>query len=304
MTDAELTIGGRRVAVSRHEKLLWPDAGITKGELCAYWATVADAALPHLRDRPLTLRRFPDGIAGPTFYAKAAPGHFPPWIPRVELDKRDGGTVAHPAVTEPAALVYLANQAALEFHPANVRAGSLDAPDQLVLDLDPPEGMDVAVLRAAARLLRGICREVGLTAFVKTSGSRGYHVVVPLQAVATTADVAGLAAALAAEAARRDRERLTTEFRKSGRGERLYLDTGRNGYAQTAVAAYSPRALPGAPVATPLDWSELSTFGPRDHNLRSVVRRLAQIQDPWAAFGEDAADPHEAMRRLGEPASR
>lgn len=299
MNAAELSVGGRRVAVSRHEKVLWPDAGITKGELCAYWATVADAAFPHLADRPLTLRRYPDGIEGGTFYAKSAPDYFPDWIPRLELAKRDGGTVAHPSAAEPAALVYLANQAALELHPANVRAGALDEPDQLIVDLDPPEGMDLAVLRAAARLLRDLCAEVGLTAFLKTSGSRGYHVVVPLDATAPTGEVAALAAGLAAEAARRDPGHLTTEFRKAGRGDRLYLDVGRNGYAQTAVAPYSPRALPGAPVATPLDWSELSAFGPRDHDLRSVVRRLAQKDDPWAGMPAAAGSAGAASARLG-----
>jgi len=295
---AEIEAGGRRVRVSRPEKALYPEAGITKRDLAEYWAGIAEVALPHYRDRALSVERYPDGVGESGFYQKHVPDHWPDWIRRVELPK-EGGTVVHAVVEEAATLVYLADQGAITPHLALARLEAPDRPDRLVIDLDPSDD-DFAKVQDAARAARDLFAALEARAFVQTTGSRGLHVVLPLDRSAGFEEARDFAHAFAERLAAADPERFTTEQRKAERGRRVYLDVQRNAYGQTAVAPYAPRARPGAPVATPLDWDEAlaAGTGPRDWDVRAIPRRLGQKADPWARIDRHAASAETLARRL------
>jgi bifunctional non-homologous end joining protein LigD len=280
-----------RVQVSNPDKVLFPDDAITKGDLVAYYRTVAPRMLPLVSGRPVTMQRFPDGIGRGGFLQKQIGRHFPDWFERVTAPNRRTrqGTVrdevTYPICRHPDDLAYLANQGCITPHVWLSRTPDIHHPDQMVFDLDPASD-DLGVLRLAAASLRGLLAELGLAAFLKSSGSRGLHVVVPLVRAADTDTVKVFSIAVTEALAARHPDELTTEGRIANRHSRLYLDIGRNGYAQTMAAPYAVRALPGAPVSVPLDWSELDDWVPGQHTLRNIADRLA-APDPWA--GMDAA---------------
>ena len=290
-----------RVQVTHPEKVLFPDDGITKGELVAYYRTVAPRMLPLVGGRPVTMQRFPDGIGRGGFLQKQVGRHFPDWIERVTAPNRRTrqatvrDQVTYAVCRHPDDLAYLANQGCVTPHVWLSRAPDIHHPDQMVFDLDPASE-DLGVLRLAASALRGLLEELGLAAYLKTSGSRGLHVVVPLVPEAETDTVKVFSIAVAEALAARHPDDFTTEGRIANRHGRLYLDIGRNGYGQTMAAPYAVRARPGAPVSVPLDWSELDGFQPGRHTLRDIADRLA-APDPWA--GMDAA-----ARRLDQAGAR
>jgi bifunctional non-homologous end joining protein LigD len=290
-----ISAGRRIVRVARPDKPLFP-SGITKAELARYYADVAPAMLPHIAGRPLNLERYPDGIDGPRIIQQRAGGHFPAWIRRVTVPKR-GGTVAHVVASDAATLVYLADQACITLHAWLSRADRLDRPDRLIFDLDP-SGEAPEAVRSAARDLGALLRDLGLEPFAMATGSRGYHVVVPLQRRADFQTVRGFARDVARVAAARD-PRLTLEQRKAARGGRILVDVLRNAYAHTAVAPYSVRARDGAPVAMPLRWEELlqPATRPDSWTLHTVPSRIARDGDPWA-------DIRSCARTLGAPQRR
>jgi bifunctional non-homologous end joining protein LigD len=275
------------VTITNPDKALFPD-GLTKAGLAAYYERVADVMLPHVRGRPLHMQRFPDGIDGPELQQKQAPDYFPGFVDRVEVPRRRGGTVTHATIENADTLVYLAGQACITPHVWLSRADRLECPDQLIFDLDPPGG-DLGPARDAARRLRSLLAEANLAAFLKTTGSRGYHVVTPLDRSAGFDEVRRFARRVAGELADRVPDRFTVEQRIAARGGRLYLDTARNGYAQTAVAPYAVRAVDGAPVACPLEWDELGRVDPQGFTVRNLFRRLARRPDPWADMTRAAA---------------
>jgi bifunctional non-homologous end joining protein LigD len=299
----KLIFGSLVVETSNEDKLYFPDDGITKGDLLDYYRDVADTMLPYLEGRPLTMHRFPDGIRGEDFYHKEAPDYFPDWIERVMV-KKEGGSVHHVLVQKAASLVYIANQGCITPHVWLSRRDRIDHPDQLIFDLDPP-GDGFAAVKHAARELRELLEGLGLAVFVKTTGSRGLHVLAPLDRSADFDTVRAFARGAARFLAARHPDRLTTEVRKEKRGGRLFLDTARNAYAQTAVAPYAVRALPEAPVAAPLDWDELGDSGltARRYTLRNVRRRLGQREDPWKGMMRHAHSltrPRAKLDRLLE----
>jgi bifunctional non-homologous end joining protein LigD len=301
LKDGPVPVGGRTVQVSSVAKPFFPEAGLTKGDLLAYYRDVAEVMVPHLRGRPLNLQRFPNGVDGHGFWQQGVADHFPDWVRTVTVERRGrGGTVEHVVCDDAATLLYLANLATVTFHAWTSRVEHLARPDMAVIDLDPDPGQGLDVIRAAARAVRAACREVGLVPFLQTSGSRGYHVVVPLAPGPDVEVVKEFAAGLAALVAARDPRRLSVEWRKAKRQGRLLLDTARNGYAQTAVAPYSVRPRPDAPVATPIDWDELGRVEPRGYTLSNLRRRLARKPDPWAAMADHAADFDPARARLDE----
>jgi bifunctional non-homologous end joining protein LigD len=275
------------VTITRPGKVLFPD-GLTKADLASYYERAAEVMLPHVRGRPLHMQRFPDGIEGPELQQKQVPAYFPEFVDRVEVPRRRGGAVTHATIESADTLVYLAGQACITPHIWLSRADRLDCPDQLIFDLDPPGG-DLAPARDAARRLRSLLEEVKLTTFLKTTGSRGYHVVAPLDRSRSFEEVRAYAREVAKELADRVPGRFTVEQRIAARGGRLYLDTARNGYAQTAVAPYAVRAIDGAPVACPLEWDELGRVDPQRFTVRNLFRRLARRTDPWAEMARAAA---------------
>ncbi|MFH9982447.1 non-homologous end-joining DNA ligase [Streptomyces sp. NPDC017179] len=280
MTTAEIQAGNRTVEIKRADKDLFPDDGITKADLAGYYRRVGRRILPHLRGRPLMLERYPDGIGGGRFMQKETPDHFPGWVHRCELPKEDG-TVTYPVCDDLASLLYLVDQACVTPHRWLSRADRPDNPDRLVFDLDPPDG-DFASVRKAAALLHELLDELGLPSGLMTTGSRGLHVLVPLDRRAGFDEVRAFAHGVAGLLAGRHPDRLTTAPRKQARKGRLYLDVQRNAYAQTSVTPYAVRALPGAPVAAPLGWAELDDpgLGPRRWTLATIDARLKD-DDPW-----------------------
>lgn len=293
--------GHLSVETSRESKVLFPDKKITKGDLIDYYEKVSEYALPHLEDRPLVMQRFPDGIASDGFFHKQVPDHFPDWIERVRVKKK-GGAQDLVVCGNRATLVYLADQACITLHRWLSRTGGLGDPDQLVVDLDPP-GDDFAQVRRAARDCRALLDELQMPSFVMTTGSRGLHVVVPLDGSMDFDFVRSLARDLARCLARRHPGRLTVEQRKNKRKGRVYVDVARNAYAQTAVSPYSVRALPGAPVAVPVRWSEIEkgrVRTSRDYTIENVFRRLGRIEDPWKDFRRRRISAKAARSRLSD----
>lgn len=291
--------GQYTVETSNEDKVFFPDAGLTKGDLIDYYERVADAMLPHLRDRALALERYPDGLRGEGFYQKQADDYFPDWVATTRVRKEQGGTQDLVVCDKQATLVYLANLACLTLHTWLSRTGDPDHPDLLVIDLDPPDGSFGRVVRAARRC-RELLDELDLPAYVKTTGSKGLHVTVPLDRSEPFDTVRAFARDAMALLAERHPDDLTIEQRKEKREGRVYLDTGRNAYARTAVAPYAVRARPGAPVAAPLEWSELGSLerGAQSYTVQNVIRRLGQRGDPWEKLRHHSHSISPAARRL------
>jgi len=254
--------------------------------------------LPHLRDRPLTLERYPNGIKTKRFFQKEVSSYFPQWIRRVTV-KKVGGTVTHVVCNDTATLVYLANQACITPHIFLSRTDKLDIPDQLVFDLDPP-GDDFDVVRSTATEFKQLLDELQLPAFLKTTGSRGLHVVVPLQRRENYDAVRAFGREVAAIVVSRAPRERTMEQLKANRGGRIFIDTNRNGYAQLVAPAYAVRARKGAPVSVPLDWSELrkKTVRSNSFTIRNVFERLDRVPDPWADFWDSGVSLNKARRHL------
>ncbi|MGH3122856.1 MAG: non-homologous end-joining DNA ligase, partial [Streptosporangiaceae bacterium] len=305
-TREQLKVGRLTVALSNTGKVLFTDGGITKGELIGYYQAAAEQMLPYLRERPLAMARYPDGITGERIFQKNVGRHFPDWIPRVDVDKQ-GGHLSQVVCAKAADLVYLANQACIELHPFLSRVerprhpgqhshpgepaepDQLHRPDMLIFDLDPPDGGHFEAVRTAALRLREILEDLGLAAFVKTTGSKGLHVQVPLNGREEFGPVREFARQVAEVLAAAEPDLVTVEQRKDARHGRVYADIMRNAYAQTAVAAYSVRARPHAPVATPVSWDEVAdpALAADSFTLRAMPDRLAQLAkagDPWAGM--------------------
>ena len=305
-----VTSGGVTVQLSHLDKVFFPDEGLRKGDLVDYYRMVAPRMLPYLRERPVVMGRYPDGVTGEAIIQKNVSRHFPDWVTRVEVPRLGrGGAVCQVVVDRAETLIYLANQACIELHVLLSRAGALDRPDQLVFDLDPTADAEDAfdeARRCALDLRRLLEEDLGLTAYVKTTGGKGLHVHVPLRADEGFDPVREFAREVAELMVGRDPDRLTVQQRVDQRGKRLYLDLQRNGYAQMAVAPYSVRARPGAPVATPLHWAEAedADLNPRRFTMRTIGDRLATTQDPWAGMSRHRHGLTAARRRLKSLAGR
>jgi bifunctional non-homologous end joining protein LigD len=283
--------------ITHPEKLLFPDDGITKGEVAAYYEAVAPYMLPHLSGRPVTMERFPGGINAKGFMQKDVVKGFPEWLERVEVEKR-GGTTHYPIVRDLRSLLWLANQNCITPHVWSSRAPALTRPDLCVFDLDPSRD-EPEVLRAATLSVRDLLAELGLRSWLKTTGSKGYHIVVPVDAKAGYEQVWTFAQGVAIVLAKRDPRHLTLEFIKADREGRILIDTGRNGPGATFAAAYALRARQGAPVSAPCTWAELESGAatPRAFRLREMAARVASVGDLWS-------DLHAHEQSLSEPLAR
>jgi bifunctional non-homologous end joining protein LigD len=295
--------------ITHPEKVLFPpanpggnEAGITKGELAAYYEAVAKLMVPHIRARPITMERYPAGIGKKGFFHKDVSKGFPPWLERVEVPKKDG-TVHHPLVADTRSLMWIVNQNCITPHVWTSRAPNLYYPDVCVFDLDPSREDEPDVLRAAAIALRDLLTELGLPSWLKTSGSKGFHIVASLDGKTRMGEVAGFAHRVGTVLVKRYPKQLTQEFSKADRGGRILVDTGRNGYSATFAAAYAVRARPGAPVSAPCTWEELEqgTVGPRTFTLRTMPSRLDRIGDVWSDLlrrRRSLKGPTERLKRM------
>jgi bifunctional non-homologous end joining protein LigD len=286
--------------ITHPEKVLFPDDGITKGELAAYYEAIAPFMLPHVHGRPVTMERYHRGIGMPGFFQKDVSKGFPDWLERAEVPKK-GGTVHHPLICDTRSLLWLANQNSITPHVWVSRVPDLYQPDICVFDLDPSED-GPHDLAAVALELRDLLLELNLKSWVKTSGSKGFHIAVPLDRTAGYGDVAGFAHAVGRILVSRDPDRVTQEFSKADRGGRILIDTGRNAYSATFAAAYAVRAKPGAPVSAPCTWREVERgeAGPRTFTLRSMAARTAHVGDLWKDMldqGQSLGEAAEQIRR-------
>ncbi len=268
--------------ITHPEKVLFPDEGVTKGELAAYYETIAPILVPHIRARPVTMERFPKGIGDEGFLQKNVVRGFPAWLERVEVPKK-GGTVNYPLIVDARSLLWVVNQNTITPHVWTSRVPELDRPDLCVIDLDPSDE-DPESLREGALAVRDRLAELGLESWVKTSGSKGFHIVVPLDGAIGYGPVAGFAHRLGASLVARYPELFTQEFAKVDRGRRILVDTGRNGPGPTFAAVYAVRARPGAPVSAPCTWAEIEErrVGPRTFTLRGMAARMEEVGDLWS----------------------
>jgi bifunctional non-homologous end joining protein LigD len=289
---------GERNVITHPEKVLFPDDGITKGELASYYESIASVMLPHMRARPVTMERYPRGIGSQSFWQKDVSKGFPDWLQRVEVPKK-GGTVNHPIVTDTRSLLWLANQNSITPHVWTSRAPDLYHPDICVFDLDPSEE-NPSTLRDAALALRGLLEELGLPTWVKTSGAKGFHIVVPLDRKSDFGQVSRFTQAVGALLVARDPEHLTQEFSKKDRGRRILIDTGRNAYSATFAAAYAVRARPTAPVSAPCTWEEIEngTVAPGTFTLRTMAERMTKVGDLWSDMRKRRRSLDRAIAKL------
>ena len=289
--------------ITHPEKVLFPDDGITKGELAAYYEAMAPLMLPHLKGRPLTMERYPSGIGKKGFWQKDVSKGFPEWLRRVDVPKKDG-LVHYPIVTNTKSLLWVTNQNTITQHVWTSRVPDLYHPDICVFDLDPSRD-DATAVRSAAIALRDLLEELGLPSWIKASGSKGFHIVVPLDGETPMGDVAHFANLAGTLFVNRAPDRLTQEFSKADRRGRIYVDTGRNGYGATFAAAYAVRARRGAPVSAPCTWEELERgeVTPTTFTLRTMRGRVEKVGDLWAGMrrrGRSLKRAMEKLRRLME----
>jgi len=290
---------GRELRLSNLDKPYWPDEGITKGDLLAYYHNVAPLVLPHLRDRPLTMLRMPDGIAGEAFYEKRVPSHAPDWLPTARVPGEDRKPIDMVMAQDLASLLYVINLGCIELHPLHSRSSTLDYPEFALFDLDPFEPYTFADVRAVARLIKVVLDGLGLRGYPKTSGATGMQVHVPLEPVHPYAGVRAFVEQVGRLLVRAYPEKVTMAWPVGERAGKVFVDHQMNRRGANIASVYSVRPRPGAPVSTPLDWEELdSDLEPGDFRIDNVWERLAQ-GDRFAPMLTDRQTLDAAMEALG-----
>jgi DNA ligase D len=288
----ELTVPGpegeRTVRVSNPDKVYFPDRGITKRQIVEYYLAVSEPLLGVLAQRPVTLKRFVDGVSGEAFYAKRVPKGAPAWVDSVEITFPSGRTASEVCPTEPAVLAWAANLGTFDFHPWPVRRPRVDHPDELRVDLDPQPGTDFTDAALVAAVLREVLAEAGLVGYPKTSGGRGIHVAVRIRAQWSFVQVRRAVIALAREVARRIPQRATVSWWKEERGQRVFLDFNQAARDRTIASAWSVRGTPRATVSMPVQWDDLTDVHPDDFDVLTVPTLLAQRGDPHAELDSES----------------
>ena len=295
-------VAGREVAISNPGKVLFPEAGYTKLDLVRYYLAVADGALRGAGGRPNVMVRYPNGIGEEFFYQKRAPASRPPWIEVVSLKFPSGRTAEEVVVRDAATLAWLANLACLELHPHPVRADDLDHPDELRVDLDPVPGVEWDQIRQVARVAQAALDQAGLTGWIKTSGSRGLHVIVRIERRWGFDQVRRAALALAREVERRAPAIATSKWWKEER-HGVFVDYNQNAKDRTVASAYSVRPKPDARVSAPIAWDELDSCDPADFTLATMPARFAKVGDPHAGI-DDRAGSLDALLELSAKQER
>jgi DNA ligase D len=276
--------GDREVGLSNPSRVLWPEQGITKRDLAEYLVAVAEPFLAANGARPVSLQRYPDGVDGESFFSKNPPRGAPDYVDAVTVTYNSGRRHPQLVITEIAAAVWAAQMNTVVFHPWASLADDTDNPVELRIDLDPQPGTDFADAVAVAPALRDVLAEAGLDAWIKTSGSRGLHVFCPIEPRHEFLDVRHAVIAAGRELARRMPDQVTVDWWKEERGRRIFVDFNQANRDRTMAGAYSPRALPGATVSTPVTWEELASVDPSSFTVRTMPQRLAEVGDPWAEF--------------------
>lgn len=288
------------LTLSNLDKVFFPGAGYTKGDLVQYYASVADVLLPHLADRPLSMSRYPDGIEGPSFYEKRAPGHQPEWMATVPVPSdSQGGVIDFLVADRREALMWFANMGCIEVHPFHARYVSLDRPDYAIFDLDPAEGSSWDQVVAGASLIRVALDHLGLSSYPKLSGSRGLHVYVPLDPKHTFERVRRFVGEVGRYLVSANPDDLTMEWDKPKRRGKVFIDHNRNASGQTIASVYSVRPRPGAPVSAPVRWEELGGIANGDVTIANIWDRLQRHGDLFAPVVAGGQTLDEAETALG-----
>ena len=276
----ELKVGRYKISLTHSNKRMMPP-NITKADLINYYDRIGDIMVPYVKNRPLMMHRFPEGIEGESFYQKDASAYFPDWIKRAKTPK-EGGFNNYVVCQNRATLVYLANQACITPHIWLSRIDKLEFPDRMIFDFDA-ETENFENIRFMALAMKTVLTAMNLASFVMTTGSRGLHVIVPIDRKLAFKDVRNFSQACALQLVHAFPEKATLELRKEKRGDKIFIDTLRNQYGATAVAPYAIRAKPGAPVATPLHWHEVedSTLTAQKYTINNLFERLKKVDDPW-----------------------
>lgn len=298
-----IKVNGHEIELSNPDKVIFPDAEITKKELVEYYRKAAKTMLPHVEDRPMMLHRYPNGINEKDFYQKEISDYFPGWIDTIEVEVKKESKDKQEFVNckSEATLAYIANQATLTPHVWLSKKKNLSHPDKMIYDLDPPKG-EFEVVRECAKDFKKLFDELEMTVFLMTTGSKGMHVVLPLDAKSDFDQVREFAKDAANLLAGRQPEKYTVETRKNKRKGRLFLDYLRNSYGQTTVAPYALRARKGAPVATPIDWDEAgnSDLNSQTFHYGNIFQRLGNKSDPWKNFHKNPNSLDKARKKLDE----
>lgn len=300
MVSNTVTIEGRSFALSRLDKVLWPQDGYTKGELINYYVEVAPYILPHLKGRPMVFTRYPDGIEKQSFYQKNAPPSLPEWVNTFTYyssdSKRDINFIL---VEESATLVWLANQACIEMHPWLSRTASVDYPDFVIFDLDPSPGNSFEQVRTIALLTRRVLNELGLRSYIKTSGSQGLHVYVPVDNEYSYEEIRDFGHSVAEIICTMQPDIATIERTVRKRGAKIYVDYLQNVKGKTLCSAYSVRPRDGATVSAPLNWDEVSNVKPSDFTIKTILPRLQKLGELFAPVLTDRQSLETAFIQLG-----
>ncbi|MBD3636460.1 MAG: ATP-dependent DNA ligase [Crocinitomicaceae bacterium] len=293
-----MKIDDHTVDISNTDKVFFPESGITKQDLIDYYEDVSALIVPFLKNRPVMIQRFPNGIDEQGFYQKAVSDYFPNWLGHIHVKKKDG-EIEHIVCNDKAALIYYVNQGTITFHNWLSTTDNLNNPDQLVIDLDPPEG-NFEIVRQGALILNKLLDEMKISSFVQTTGSEGLHVFVPLDGKASYDVVRSVVKSLGNYMCDQEPDVFTTAQRIENRDGKLFFDVHAMAYGQTNVTPYSVRPLPNAPIATPLDWEELKKpeLGPDTYHLKNIRMRLAKKENPWKDWRERAISINQLKKKL------
>jgi bifunctional non-homologous end joining protein LigD len=284
--DVEIDIGGRRVRLTNLDKLFFPEVGLTKRDLLQYYADVAPALLPHLRDRAMVMKRYPNGAAGDFFFMKRAPRPRPEWITTCAIEHASGSVIDFPVIDDLAALLWVINLGCIDLNQWYARCDDVDRPDYLHFDLDPVGEVEFATVREAAVVVNETLRSLKMPTWVKTTGSRGLHVYVPIVRGPTQKQVWEVSKTIALDVARRNPRLLTAVYKKAARPlGRVLVDYNQNAWGRTLASVYSVRPRPRATVSTPVTWDEVTRgFALEDFRMDNVPARIAKLGDLWAAL--------------------
>ncbi len=294
-----VSVGGHSVELSHLDKILFPKDGITKQDVVAYYAKIATTMMPYIKNRPISMLRYPNGIDHEGFYQKNAGEYFPDWITLKPIKAEAGKIVHYVIIDKEATLIYLANQLCLTPHIWLSKVDKLDYPDRMIFDLDPSgKTFDFSLIQKTAFAFKELLEHLGLVPYIMTTGSRGMHVVVPLKRTENFDTVRAFAYEIAAFIEKHDPKNLTLEIRKNKRGKKIFLDYLRNSYTATSVAPYAIRAKNGAPVATPIDWKEVEDpkLVSTRYTIFTVFDRLKKKGDPWKDISKNARSLGKAMK--------
>jgi bifunctional non-homologous end joining protein LigD len=298
---------GRELRLSNLDKVFWPDEGYTKGDLVAYYHNVAGLILPHLLERPLTMKRMPDGITGQFFYEKSAPSHTPEWLLRCPVlsEEAKDGLIDYLMVENAAGVLFMANLGCIEFHPLHSRCRSVESPDYLFFDLDPFPPITFDDVLAVAMHVKAALDNLGLTSYPKTSGATGMQIYVPVEPGYSYQQVRDFVGAVGRIIHQADRDRVTMAWQISERSGKVFIDHNMNRAGANISAAYSLRPEPGATVSTPLDWKEVEKgVTPQDFTIRTVWNRFAKVGDLFDGVRTKPQDLGPALEAMGMPTEK